>query len=190
MIVVNPGKCDPNPEMAWDVGILNGLQLTWLAFEVRKMGFETTFSFQSGFWLPQNAHWLLGLDKQGEGDFSILAAVDGRPKAQIVETLKSLIQSITVTEGQWSGIQKLEGYPSDARSTMAAITCPDDKAIIETKYGPAGPSGELIRGCKAASFVTLVLCLNQLRVTLTAVVHALQMNRQIAVLKWSQTRTW
>ena len=145
MIVVNPGRCDPQPELAYDVEILNGLQLTWLAFEVRKMGFDTTMGFQTGFWLPQNAHWLLGLDKQGEGDFSVLAAVDARPKEEVIKTLKEMMRGITVTEGQWSGIQKMDGYSSDARSTMAVIACPDSKGEVKTLY-----EGQ---GCDLASFV-------------------------------------
>ena len=144
MIVVDAGRCDPDPALAYDVELLNGLQLTWLAFEFRKMGFDSTFSFQSGFWLPQTAHWLFGMEKQGEGaDFSLVAAVDARPKEQIIQTLKEMLQSITVTEGQWSGIQKMDGYPSDARSTMAGIACPDSKGVVKTVY-----EGQ---GCQAAN---------------------------------------
>ena len=61
-IVVEEGKCDPNPELGWDVNILNGIQLTWLAVEYTKMGFDIQYGFQAGFWLPQTAHWLIGIE--------------------------------------------------------------------------------------------------------------------------------
>ena len=121
LIVVAKGKCDPNPEMSWDVNLLNGVQLTWLAVEYQQMGYDKNYGFQTGFWLPQTAHWLIALEiAPANQEYSIIAAVDARPRDQIIATLRLMIQSITVTEGQWSGIQKIDAYSSDARSVMSS----------------------------------------------------------------------
>eukprot|EP01084_Bolivina_argentea_P135726 239116_1 len=139
LIVVSKGKCDPNPEMTWDVNLLNGVQLTWLAVEYTQMGYDKQYGFQTGFWLPQTAHWLIGIEMDpANQQYSIIAAVDARPKNQIVSSLKLMMQSISVTEGQWSGIQKIDSYSSDARSAMQTIGCRDIVGIIKTDYLGAG----------------------------------------------------
>eukprot|EP01083_Nonionella_stella_P315638 1140735_1 len=139
MIVVTKGKCDPNPEMAWDVNLLNGVQLTWLAVEYTQMGYDKQYGFQTGFWLPQTAHWLIGIEMApATKEYSIVAAVDARPRDQIIATLKLMLQSISVTEGQWGGIQKIDSYSSDARSVMQSIGCRDTVGVIKVDYLGAG----------------------------------------------------
>ena len=121
MIIITKGKCDPNPELGWDVNLLNGVQLTWLAVEYTQMGYDKQYGFQTGFWLPQTAHWLIGVElSPSNNEYSIIAAVDARPRNQIIASLKVMMQSITVTEGQWGGIQKIDSYSSDARSVMSS----------------------------------------------------------------------
>ena len=74
---------DPNPELGWDVNILNGLQLTWLAVEYTAMDTINNMDFNS-FWLPQTAHWLIGIEAApASNEYSIIAAVDARPRRKL-----------------------------------------------------------------------------------------------------------
>ena len=99
--------------------LLTGVIITWLAWEYD----DDTFGFQLGFWLPADEnHWLVAIFSQGdEPDLELTAAVDGRPKDLIVQTIRESLEGLHFTEGQWMGIDQIDGYPSDARSTMQLL---------------------------------------------------------------------